>query len=429
MALIMTALLFAVGCASETATSVRPLSTAGTLVTSTPHPTRTPSFLPIAPDRGRRAEADEVADTSAADVVDALSDSGAQAAMVEDDLADDPGDAASAVMADATTAPAAASPTIYRVQAGDTLLGIALDFGVPMAAIQLSNDLGSGTTVWVDQDLQIHQGEIWTGASPFWSVYEVVAGDTLSEVAARFDLEVAALLAANGLSDGDLIAVGQPLILPIDGPVDVGAARGLAAAPPTRVPPATPESEVEVIAEAPSSSAEDEAVQVTIAEVGAPTVTPTAVPEAVADESSVVSNPAPSAELSALANEIFRLVNEQRAAYGLPPLAWSATLARAAQLHADDCYARGWCSHTGSDGSTYKQRIIRAGYNPVRWSECWAWYATPEMAVAMWMDEVPPNDPHRRTILSDYLTEVGVGVVPGNGRGYYFIADFGTPGN
>jgi uncharacterized protein YkwD len=165
-------------------------------------------------------------------------------------------------------------------------------------------------------------------------------------------------------------------------------------------------------------------VQVTVAEA----VAPTAVPEPVADESPGISSPAPSADLSALAEEIFQRINAQRAAYGLPPLAWNATLARAAQLHADDCYVRGWCSHTGSDGSTYKQRIIRAGYTPVRWSECWAWYATPEMAVAMWMDEVPPNDPHRRTILSDYLTEVGVGVVPGNGRGYYFIADFGTPG-
>ncbi len=75
-----------------------------------------------------------------------------------------------------------------------------------------------------------------------------------------------------------------------------------------------------------------------------------------------------------------------------------------------------------------KERIIRQGYDPVRWSECWAWHGTPEMAVAMWMDEVPPNDPHRRTILSTWLTEVGVGVVPAaEGRGYYFIADFGTP--
>jgi uncharacterized protein YkwD len=133
------------------------------------------------------------------------------------------------------------------------------------------------------------------------------------------------------------------------------------------------------------------------------------------------------ADVVGLSAEVFRLVNAQRAAYGLPPLAWSDTLARAAQRHADDCFARGWCSHTGSDGSTYKQRIIREGYDPVRWSECWAWYGSAERAVAMWMDEIPPNDPHRRTILNEALTEIGVAVVPGNGFGYYFIADFGTP--
>ena len=139
--------------------------------------------------------------------------------------------------------------------------------------------------------------------------------------------------------------------------------------------------------------------------------------------------PLPPPDLAALPGEIFRLLNEQRAAYGLPALLWNDTLASAAQRHADDCEAQGWCGHTGSDGSSYRDRIIREGYDPVRWSECWAWYGSAERAVAMWMDEAPPNDPHRRTILSDYLTEVGVGVVPGNGFGYYFIADFGTPNN
>jgi len=131
--------------------------------------------------------------------------------------------------------------------------------------------------------------------------------------------------------------------------------------------------------------------------------------------------------MGTLAVDVFAHLNAQRAAHGLLPLAWNATLANAAQLHAEDCYARGWCGHTGSDGSTMKERIRRAGYDPGRWSECWAWYGSVAGAVAAWMDEIPPNDPHRRTILSEWLTEVGVGVMPGNGHGYYFIADFGTP--
>jgi len=315
-------------------------------------------------------------------------------------------------------APAEQTPAAlrtYTVQPGDTLIGLALDFGVPMAAIQLSNDMGSETTVRIDQVLKVPQEAMWAEASPFWVVHQVVAGETLSELAAQFGLDLVALLDVNGLSDADLIAVGQSLVLPLDGP-----AEALAAAPaptvvsePEIVPTPIPESDV--VAEAPAADATD--LDAGAMESTEPTATP--VPAA--------QTPAP--DVSALSGEIFRLINEQRAAHGLPPLAWNGMLANAAQLHADDCYVRGWCGHTGSDGSTYKERIIRAGYDPVRWSECWAWYGTPETAVAMWMDEVPPNDPHRRTILSDYLVEVGVGVVPGSGHGYYFIADFGTPRN
>jgi uncharacterized protein YkwD len=312
-------------------------------------------------------------------------------------------------------APAEQTPvalTTYTVQPGDTLIGLALEFAVPMAAIQLSNDMGSETIVRVDQVLTVPQEAMWAEASPFWIVHQVVAGETLSELAAQFGLDLTALLVVNGLSDADLIAVGQSLVLPLDGPAEAFAvAPAPTAVPePEIVPTSIPDSDV--VAEAPAADAT--ALDAGTAEDSEPTATP-------------VPASAPPPDVSALAGEIFRLINEQRAAHGLLPLAWNGTLANAAQLHADDCYVRGWCGHTGSDGSTYKERIIRAGYDPVRWSECWAWYGTPEMAVAMWMDEVPPNDPHRRTILSDYLTEVGVGVVPGSGHGYYFIADFGTP--
>ncbi len=48
-------------------------------------------------------------------------------------------------------------------------------------------------------------------------------------------------------------------------------------------------------------------------------------------------------------------------------------------------------------------------------------------AVAWWMDETPPNDPHRSTLLSTWVTEIGVAVVPTGQGDYYFIAVFGRP--
>ncbi|MGC9397193.1 MAG: CAP domain-containing protein [Anaerolineae bacterium] len=301
-------------------------------------------------------------------------------------------------------------PSIYHtIESGDTILGLALEYDVPIAVIQLQNDLGNSIVLRAGQVLEIPPAVGWEGASPFWAVYEVQSGDVLSTIAANYGFDVETLQSVNGLADADLLSVGQALILPLTAPADVVLAFNRAPATEVPLPTATPIPQA-VAAAVPVIQADA-------------TVTPTAVPV-----TATVAAPVLPSDVAGFPAEIFRLINEQRAAYGLAPLAWNATLARAAQLHADDCYARGWCGHTGSDGSTMKERIIRQGYDPVRWSECWAWYGTPELAVAMWMDEVAPNDPHRRTILSTWLAEVGVGVVPAaEGRGYYFIADFGTP--
>ncbi len=308
--------------------------------------------------------------------------------------------------AEAAVAPAVV--TSYEIQPGDTLLGLALKFGVPIAALQLQNELGSSLILRAGESLLVPPPVGWEGASPFWVVHEVQEGEVLSAIAALYGEDVATLQSVNGLADADLLSIGQALILPLDAPAEALAEANrptpTAAPHPTAAPPPT------------------EAV---VAAADLPGETSTASPDAPPSPATPpVTLPG---EVSALAAETFRLLNEQRAAYGLAPLAWNVTLAQAAEAHVADCYTRGWCSHTGSDGSTMKERIIRAGYTPVRWSECWAWYETPARAVAMWMDETPPNDPHRRTILSTWLTEVGVGVAPGNGRGYYFIADFGTP--
>lgn len=325
-------------------------------------------------------------------------------------------------LVDATSAAlptAEALPSLYTVEAGDTLLGIAMQFDLPIAAIQLENSLGASTIVRVGDVLQIPSPGSWVEASPFWAVYEVMPGDTLSEIAAEYGLTLDALLTVNGSIDADMLAVGQGLVLPVNSPVELLVQRSAPepAAPTVASSPPPEPTDVVVIAAAEAEPPPPEPTAANPDPAPEPEVAPTPVPP---------SEPPP-AEVGALATEIFRLLNEQRAAYGLPPLIWNDILARTAQRHADDCYARGWCSHTGSDGSHYRERMIREGYEPLRWSECWAWYDSPERAVAMWMDEVPPNDAHRRTILSDYLTEVGVSVVPGNGRGYYFIADFGTP--
>jgi hypothetical protein len=135
---------------------------------------------------------------------------------------------------------------------------------------------------------------------------------------------------------------------------------------------------------------------------------------------------APLADAAGLSLLVWQHINGERDRQGLTQLAYDERLALAAQRQADDCSQRGSCSHAGSDGSDVRMRVQRVGYNGTS-DESWALNVSPQNAVDWWLDEVPPDDWHRRMLLSDYLTEVGVGVAPAEG-GYYFVAVFGREG-
>lgn len=51
-------------------------------------------------------------------------------------------------------------------------------------------------------------------AASHGEVYEVVEGDTLAEIAIRFEVDLEALAAANGIDDWDQIEVGMMLVIP-----------------------------------------------------------------------------------------------------------------------------------------------------------------------------------------------------------------------
>ena len=126
----------------------------------------------------------------------------------------------------------------HTVEPGDTLLGIAMAFDVPMAAIQLQNNLGEATTVLLGEVLEIPSSQAWSGASPFWVVHEVASGETFGEIAADYGLSFGDLQAANASLDPDHIAVGEAVVLPLGVPADLLAK---AVSPPAEVaPPGTP---------------------------------------------------------------------------------------------------------------------------------------------------------------------------------------------
>jgi uncharacterized protein YkwD len=120
--------------------------------------------------------------------------------------------------------------------------------------------------------------------------------------------------------------------------------------------------------------------------------------------------------------QLLSLVNAARRQNGLRALSINAQLNAAALAHSQDQARTQRMSHIGSDGSTFDQRITRAGYSWRSAAENVAeGYTSAQSVFDGWM-----NSPgHRANILSDQV-HMGVGAATGNGR-MYWTQVFATP--
>ena len=116
-------------------------------------------------------------------------------------------------------------------------------------------------------------------------------------------------------------------------------------------------------------------------------------------------------------NEVIRLVNVERAKYGLPALKANWQLSRVARYISQDMVDKGYFSHTSPTyGSPFKMmesfgiRYSAAGENIAMGLR------TPSEVMNAWM-----NSPgHRNNILNRSFNEIGVGLAKGpNGRLYW----------
>ena len=109
------------------------------------------------------------------------------------------------VAVDTTVADGRGLLATYTVQSGDTLTGIAANYGLSMMTLWWANKLTAKDELHVGQKLVIPPVD--------GLVVTVQAGDTLDSVAAEYKVDAAQILAVNGLKDPTLI-VGQVLTLP-----------------------------------------------------------------------------------------------------------------------------------------------------------------------------------------------------------------------
>ncbi len=136
-----------------------------------------------------------------------------------------PGDATPAQdpVAEPETPPATPPPVpreiVHKVQPGETLIGIASRYGVPVETIREANGLtddliraGDELRIPLPASVLESNGRF---ALPTVFRYTVQPGDTLVGLAIHFGTQVDAILAANDLSSPDLLQPGQVLRIPV----------------------------------------------------------------------------------------------------------------------------------------------------------------------------------------------------------------------
>ncbi|MFC4736068.1 LysM peptidoglycan-binding domain-containing protein [Bacillus daqingensis] len=108
------------------------------------------------------------------------------------------------------TKPAGTSGTTYTVKSGDTLYAIARKYNTTVAALTSLNKLSDPNALKIGQVLQIKAA----ASIPQASTYTVKSGDTLYAIAVKNNTTVQKLTSLNGISNPNLIRVGQVLKLP-----------------------------------------------------------------------------------------------------------------------------------------------------------------------------------------------------------------------
>lgn len=119
------------------------------------------------------------------------------------------------------------------------------------------------------------------------------------------------------------------------------------------------------------------------------------------------------------------LINRDREAHGLSAVELDPIASIGATRHARDMAAHGFTAHWGSDGSVPEQRYTEAGgTDMVQENVACLFDGVPrdldqnprfdpallEQLQKMFMDEVPPNDGHRKNILKPLHQRVGIGL-------------------
>lgn len=317
---------------------------------------------------------------------------------------------------------ATANADTITVQAGDTLSKLARANGTTVDALVKANGISNPNLIFVGQQLQTEgtanaaapaqpaatQPAASAPAASANGTYTVKAGDTLNRIAAANGTSVAALAAANGIQNINLIAVGQVLKLSADATAPAATpapAQPAAPAQTQQAAPAQPAASGSVPDDVKYIAAADTnrdgfmtAAEYLAYQANGGTTAPAA-PAAAAPAAPQVTQVSTAGNSAAAT--MLNSLNAFRASLGLRPVTLDAGLSAQAQSRAYNAVANGGLptNHFRTNGEVV---AIGFGFNQV----ISAWYNETGM-----MTNGTPG--HRMWVTNPRATSVGFGVVGG----------------
>jgi membrane-bound lytic murein transglycosylase D len=107
---------------------------------------------------------------------------------------------------------------VHVVRSGDTLWEVARKYGVTVPALAEANGLSAnaGLVVGARLDIPGRGGSTTKSSEANLMTYKVRRGDTLSEIADKFNVTVRELMTWNRLRQSSSLRTGQRLVLYVD---------------------------------------------------------------------------------------------------------------------------------------------------------------------------------------------------------------------
>lgn len=113
-------------------------------------------------------------------------------------------------------AAASSTPRVHVVRSGDTLWGVARRYGVTVPALAAANGMTTQSTLSLGSRLDIPgaSGAVPADSTPL--TYHVRRGDTLSQIAEKFNVSVRQLMTWNRIRQSTSLRAGQRLVVYVD---------------------------------------------------------------------------------------------------------------------------------------------------------------------------------------------------------------------